>query len=82
MRRPPAVVIALIMAFVATLAATAVASSAATATTTTRVNSAGISIASPERWTVVPVTKKGVASMSKAAEKNNPKLAALLSTAS
>ena len=46
--------------------------------TSVQVKSAGVSLRYPSTWTVVPVTKRGVAAMLKSASKGHPKLAKLL----
>jgi hypothetical protein len=66
------------VALVALLGASAAADT--TPMTTTKVQSAGVSLTYPSGWTVVPVSKKGLDAMRTAAAKNNPKLAALLSS--
>ena len=61
------------VALVASLGASAAADT--TPMTRTNVKSAGVSLAYPRAWTVVPVTKKGLESMRKAEAKKNPKVA-------
>jgi hypothetical protein len=81
MRRFLATAIVVAVALVAPSEMATAASSTATSTTTAKVKGAGISLAYPETWIVVPLTKKGLASVTKAVAKNNPKLAALISGA-
>ena len=73
------VVVVMAVALVAASAMVTAASAGSTSMTTANVKSAGISLKFPSTWTVVTLTKKGLAAAEKAESKTNPQVAAELS---
>jgi hypothetical protein len=76
----------LALALVAALATTVVAAptaaaSTSSATTRAKVKAAGVSLAYPKAWTIVPASAVALDDMIKALEKKNPKAAAALASA-